>query len=320
MGEIHGRNVASMPGAELAYCVDFDPSSAERLAGELGAKAVTADEAFASGDVDAFIIASPAQTHADYIERAVETGAYVLCEKPIDHELERAVQCLDKIGDKATKVQVGFNRRFDFHFNQLKQQLKEGSVGNIEQVLIISRDPKAPSVEVLSRSSGLLKETTIHDFDLARWLVDEEPAQVFVAGGALVNPEFEKIDHIDTSTTIMRTASGIQITILNSLRASYGYDQRIEVLGSKGMVAADNVEKSRVITADESGIKRAKPLWFYPQRYAEAYRTEVMEFLNAVSTKSDVTPNAFDGYRASLLANNAIESLKLGRWVKIARD
>ena len=309
MATIHAMNLISDPRVALCYVVDPSAERAEALALACGGRAVDADTAFADAGIDAFLIASPPRSHADYLERAAATDAYVFCEKPIDHDISRIRTCMTKLQGREHRVQIGFNRRFDAHFVKLKQAITEGRIGRVEQVLIISRDPQAPGVEGFIHSSGLLKETAIHDFDLVRWLLEDEPAEIFVMADALINPADLAIGQIDTATTVLRMRSGTHVTILNSLRAAFGYDQRIEVLGSLGQASVGNVAESLVVLATAAGIRSEKPLWNYPQRYAQAYRAEILAFIEAVVRQAPVTPNAVDGLSASVISQAAIESM-----------
>jgi myo-inositol 2-dehydrogenase / D-chiro-inositol 1-dehydrogenase len=318
MATIHAMNLISDPRVDLCYVVDPSAERATALATATGARAVDPDTAFADPAIDAWLIASPPRTHADYLERAATTHAYIFCEKPIDHDIARIRTCMAQLQGRETRVQMGFNRRFDFQFGQLKQAVDAGRIGRVEQVLIISRDPEAPEVEGFIHSSGLLKETAIHDFDLVRWLLEDEPAEVFVMGDALINPAYLTVGQIDTTTTTLRMAKGTHVTILNSLRASFGYDQRIEVLGSLGQASVGNVAQSLLVLSTEQGIRGEKPLWNYPQRYAQAYRAEILRFVECVANGWPVSPNAFDGLRASEMAEAAILSMNSGHPVAIA--
>ncbi len=318
MASIHAANLASDPRVTLRYVIDPSAERARAIASAYGAQVVDADSAFAASGIDAFVIASPPRTHADYLERAAETKAYVFCEKPIDHDIDRIRICMARLAGREDKVQLGFNRRFDYNFVKLKETITSGRIGAVEQVLIISRDPEAPTLEGFAHSSGLLKETAIHDFDLLRWLLDDEPAEVFVMADALINPAYLTIGHIDTATTTLRMRSGKQVTILNSLRAAFGYDQRIEVLGSLGQAAVGNVAQNLVVVSAADGIVGEKPLWNYPERYAQAYRSEILQFIDAVAKNQPVSPDAFDGLRASIIAEAAIASMKSGKPVTIA--
>lgn len=309
MATIHARNLISDPRVDLRYIVDPATDRAEALARAYNARAVSADEAFADPDIDAYLIASPPRSHADYLDRAAATRAYVFCEKPIDHDIARIRACMARLKGREDRVQLGFNRRFDAHFLRLKQAIAAGQIGRVEQVLIISRDPEAPEVAGFIHSSGLLKETAIHDFDLIRWLLEDEPAELYVMADALINPAYLTVGQIDTTTTTLRMAKGTHVTVLNSLRASFGYDQRIEVLGALGQVSVGNVVESQMVLSTAAGIRSEKPLWNYPQRYAAAYRAEILSFVDCVVHRRPVTPNAFDGLWASLISEAAILSM-----------
>ena len=320
MATIHAMNLISDPRVSLAYVVDPSAERAQALALATGARVVDTDMAFADTGIDAYLIASPPRTHADYLERAAATRAYVFCEKPIDHDMARIRTCMAALRGRESFVQLGFNRRFDVQFVRLKQAIAEGRIGRVEQVLIISRDAEAPQVAGFIHSSGLLKETAVHDFDLVRWLLEDEPAEVFVMGDALINPAYLTVGQIDTTTTALRMAGGAHVTILNSLRAAYGYDQRIEVMGTLGAASVGNVPESLVILSTADGIRGERPLHNYHQRYAQAYRTEILAFVETVAQGGAVTPNAHDGLRASVVAEAAILAMASKRAVAIAAD
>jgi myo-inositol 2-dehydrogenase/D-chiro-inositol 1-dehydrogenase len=309
MATIHAMNLMSVARVQIAYVVDPSEKNAAALAHATGAQVVDTDTAFADPTIDAYVIASPPRTHADYLDRAAQTRAYVFCEKPIDHDMTRIQACMAALKGREGFVQLGFNRRFDAQFVALKQAITAGRIGSVEQVLIISRDAEAPPVEGFIHSSGLLKETAVHDFDLIRWLLEDEVAEVYVMADALINPEYLTVGQIDTTTTAIRMAKGTHVTVLNSLRAAYGYDQRIEVLGTLGQASVGNVPESLVILSTVDGIRGEKPLHNYHQRYAQAYRTEILAFAETVATGGMVTPDATDGLRASAIAEAAILSM-----------
>ena len=317
MATIHAMNLISDPRIDLAYVVDPSPDRAQALAAATGARVTDPDTVFTDPAIDAYLIASPPRTHADLLERAATTQAYIFCEKPIDHDMARIRTCMAALKGREHKVQLGFNRRFDDQFVALKQAVDAGQIGRPEQVLIISRDAEAPEVAGFIHSSGLLKETAVHDFDLIRWLLEDEVAEVFVMADALINPEYLTVGQIDTTTTAIRMAKGTHVTVLNSLRAAYGYDQRIEVLGTLGQAAVGNVAQSQLVLSTASGIRSEKPLHNYHQRYAAAYRTEILAFVEAVATGQPVSPNAFDGQRASEIAEAAIQSMTEKRPVRL---
>lgn len=311
MATIHATNMLGDPRVDLVYVVDPATDRATALALSTGARVVDPDQAFADATIDAYLIASPPRTHADYLERAAATNAHVFCEKPIDHDIDRIRDCMARLKGREDLVQLGFNRRFDHQFGRLKQAIDDGRIGRVEQVLIISRDSEAPEVEGFIHSSGLLKETAVHDFDLVRWLLEDEPAEIFVMADALINPAYRSVGQIDTTTTAIRMQRGTHVTILNSLRAAFGYDQRIEVLGALGQASVGNVAESQLVLSTAQGIRGEKPLRNYPQRYAQAYRDEILSFVDCVARGARVSPNAFDGLVASEIAEAAIRSMTL---------
>ena len=317
MASVHALNIVANPFAELVYIVDPDQQNATNLASKTGAKVATEQQIFEDDSIDAYVVASPPFTHADYIEKAIAINKYVFCEKPIDNDLERIKTCMETIGEHTSKVQMGFNRRFDRDFAALKAALDDGKIGKAEQVLLISRDHSPPAPAMLKNSSGMFRETAIHDFDMARWLIGEEFVEVYVCANVLINQAYKELGHTDTSTTILKTACGQQVTIINSWRAVYGYDQRIEVLGSEGLLSVDNKSETRQVIANHCGIQHQNPFGGYMERYAEAYRTEIDLFLCHVAAQEPTTPNAWDGYCASLIANKAEVSASTNKPVKI---
>lgn len=309
MATTHARNLKADGRAEVALIVDPSAERAAALAAEVGAKVASVEQAFAAPDMAAYVIASPPRTHADYLDRAAGTGAHIFCEKPIDHDISRARSCLAALGARARYVQMGFNRRFDPDFIALKAAIQAGRIGKPEQALVISRDAEAPPVEGFIHSSGLLKETAVHDFDLIRWLFQDEVAEVYVMADALINPDYLTVGQVDTVTTCLRLAQGTHVTVLNSLRAAWGYDQRIEVMGSLGQAAVGNHAQSGVILSSATGIRGETPWPSYFQRYAAAYRDEMRLFVDAVLAGAPVGPDAVDGLRASEVAEAALLSL-----------
>lgn len=317
MATTHANNLVADGRLKIAYVVDPARDRAEALAASVGARTADIDSAFADPDIAAYVIATPPRTHADYLDRAARTRAHVFCEKPIDHDLDRARACLAAFGPRAAYVQMGFNRRFDPDFIALKSALTSGSIGTAEQVLAISRDAEAPPVEGFLNSSGLLKETAVHDYDLIRWLLDDEVAEVFVMGDALINPDYLSVGQIDTTTTTLRMRKGTHATVLNSLRAAWGYDQRLEVMGSLGQASVGNLAPNQVVLSTAQGLRLEKPHQGYFQRYAAAYRAEIAAFASAVVRGTPVTPNGEDGIRASEIAEAALLSWREGRPIRL---
>jgi myo-inositol 2-dehydrogenase / D-chiro-inositol 1-dehydrogenase len=314
IGRIHAANIAANPSAHLVGVADVDAAAAEALAKACGARAVTLEEAFTA---DAVLIASPTPTHAGYIERASYAGRAIFCEKPIDLAAERVRACLRVVQRSGVAFMVGFNRRFDPHFLTLKSRLDAGEIGAVELLTIISRDPAPPPPAYVATSGGLFRDMMIHDLDMARFLLGEEPVEVHAAASCLVDAAIGAAGDVDTAVVTLRTASGKLCQISNSRRATYGYDQRIEVHGAKGLLRAGNVNASTVELANEGGFVSDPVLPFFLERYAAAYRAELDAFIAAVTHGAAPLPNGDDGLRALLLADAATESARTGATIRL---
>jgi len=315
IGQIHARNVADHAGARLVGVADYDQAAAERLAGALGSKAVSLDAAFGA---DAVMICSPTNTHADYIERAAGLGRAVFCEKPVDLSAERVRACLAVVEKAGIKLMVGFNRRFDPHFAALKRRLDAREIGKLEMLTILSRDPSPPPAEYVARSGGLFRDMMIHDLDMARFLLGEEPVEIFAAASNLVDPAIGAAGDVDTAMVTLRTASGKICQISNSRRATYGYDQRIEAHGSGGMLRAGNMTATTVELADGRGFSTDPALPFFLERYAAAYRAELDAFVTAVTAGVAPLPDGADGLAALVLADAATRSAQTHQAERLA--
>jgi myo-inositol 2-dehydrogenase/D-chiro-inositol 1-dehydrogenase len=318
IGQVHARAVASVPGARLVAVADPLAEAAGRVAEAWGCDIRTIGEIEASGDIDAVIICTPTDTHADLIERFARAGKAVFCEKPVDLSLARVRDCLAVVGQTKATLMVGFNRRFDPDFRALKDTIDAGRIGTVEMVTITSRDPGPPPADYIRRSGGIFRDMTIHDFDVARWLLGEEVETVMAAASVLVDPEIARLGDFDSVNVILTTASGRQATITNSRRATYGYDQRIEVHGSKGSVAAENHHQSRILVANEGGYTRPPLLDFFMTRYVAAYAAEIAAFVEAVETGAPTPTTGHDGLMALALADAALKSVAEGRAVKVS--
>jgi myo-inositol 2-dehydrogenase/D-chiro-inositol 1-dehydrogenase len=319
IGRIHAANVHRHPDANLRYVVDVDTGAARRLAAETAAEVASVEEALADEAVDAIVIAASTDTHLALIEAAAQAGKAVFCEKPLDLDVDRARRCVQATATAQVPLAVGFNRRYDPSFRRLHDEIAAGRVGLVEVVSITSRDPAPPPLDYIRRSGGLFRDMTIHDLDMARWLLGAEPEWVFAAGGSLVDPAIEAAGDIDTTAIVLQAANGAVCQITNSRRCSYGYDQRIEVFGSKGMVRADNDTQTRVETASDEGFLREPALPFFLERYERAYRLEIDDFLRAVGRETHALASGEDGVRALLLAEAAAQSLASGTRVRPAR-
>jgi myo-inositol 2-dehydrogenase/D-chiro-inositol 1-dehydrogenase len=315
IGRIHAGNIAAHPGARLAGIADTDAEAAGRLAMSLGTRTLSITDAM---HADAVLIASPTPTHADYIEQAAAAGRAVFCEKPIDLSADRVRPCLAAVARAGIVLMVGFNRRFDPHFALLKQRLDAGEIGALELLTIISRDPSPPPPSYVATSGGLFRDMMIHDLDMARFILDEEPIAVSAAASCLVDPAIGAAGDVDTAVVTLRTASGRLCQISNSRRATYGYDQRIEAHGAGGLLRAGNVTPTTVEVATASGFRTDPVLPFFLERYAAAYRAELDAFVKAARGDGPAQPNGEDGLRALLLADAAVEAASTGRTVRPA--
>ena len=318
IGSIHARNIAASGKAMLVAISDPDAAAAARVAVETGANVAAIDAVLADRTIDAIAVCTPTDTHADLIERAVTAGKAVFCEKPVDLSSERIVRCLAVVAKSGRPLMIGFNRRFDPSFAAVKARIGHGEIGNVELVTILSRDPSPPPIDYVRRSGGLFRDMMIHDLDMARFLLGEEPVEVFAYGSALVDAAIGQAGDVDTAVCVLKTKSGKIANISNSRRATYGYDQRIEVHGSKGMLAAGNRTQTTVTMAGGDGYTSDPALPFFLERYADAYRNELAAFIAAVGKGVAPDPSGQDGLKAQRLADAATESAKSGARVVIA--
>jgi myo-inositol 2-dehydrogenase / D-chiro-inositol 1-dehydrogenase len=317
IGAIHAANLAAMSETQLLHVIDVNAEAARALAVRHAARVSTVEAALADSNVDAVIIASSTDTHADLAIASARAGKAIFCEKPIDLSLKRVDACLAAVKKAKVPMFVGFNRRFDPSFAMLHGRIARGEIGNVEQVIISSRDPGLPPLSYLKVSGGQFRDMTIHDFDMARWLLGEEPVELFAYGSCLVDPGVAKIGDTDSAMVVMKTASGRLCHINNSRRASYGYDQRIEVHGAKGRLIAGNQTATTVELANADAVTKDKPLYFFLERYAAAYRAELAAFVDAVVNKKPLPVTAEDGRQAIVLAEAAVKSLKTGKPAKL---
>jgi myo-inositol 2-dehydrogenase/D-chiro-inositol 1-dehydrogenase len=315
IGRIHAANVTAHPALRLRYVVDPVSAAAEAVARESGAEAAELDAVLADPALDGVIVASSTDTHLDYCVRAHAAGKAVFCEKPIDMDLRRARAAAPDLA--GARLFLGFNRRFDPNFRALKARLVAGDVGVLESLQITSNDPAPPPVAYVKVSGGLFKDMAIHDFDMARWLLGEEPCEVFAWGSCLVDPEIGAVGDIDTARTMLRTASGRLCVIANSRRSGFGYDQRIEAYGAGGLIRADNVTASTVQIWTEAGAQSDVFQNFFLDRYREAYRAEMDHFAQILAGAAAAEITYADGVAALALAEAAAASLASGRPVRL---
>jgi len=315
IGRIHAANAVAHPALTLSHVVDPMGEAAQALARETGAAVAGLAAVLADPTVAGVIVASSTDTHLDYCLQAHAAGKAIFCEKPIDLDLARARAASRQLA--GARLFLGFNRRFDPNFQALKARLADGSVGALETLQITSNDPAPPPVSYVKVSGGLFKDMAIHDFDMARWLLDEEPSEVFAWGSALVDPAIGAAGDIDTARTVLKTPSGKLCVISNSRRSGYGYDQRIEAYGSAGMVRAGNVTESTVQVWTETGAAADRFQNFFLDRYRDAYRLEMAHFAEILSGAAQASIGYADGVAALALAEAAAESLKVGRPVSV---
>jgi myo-inositol 2-dehydrogenase/D-chiro-inositol 1-dehydrogenase len=318
IGRVHARAIAVTEGARLVAVADPVAAAADAVAKAYGCDIRSIDQIEAAKDIDAVVICTPTDTHADLIERFARAGKAIFCEKPVDLDVGRVKACLKTVAKTKATLMVGFNRRFDPDFSAVRMAIDAGSIGDVEMVTITSRDPGAPPYDYISRSGGIFRDMTIHDFDMARWLLGEEPETVVATASVLVDPKIGELGDYDSVNVILRTASGKQAVITNTRRATYGYDQRIEVLGSAGMVAAENTRQANIEIATADGFTRPPLLNFFMTRYTAAYANEIAAFVAAVAKGKEPPTTGEDGLRALALAEAALLSVREGRVVKMS--
>lgn len=317
IGQVHARSIKGMKNASVIAVSDFFDEAAALLAEETGALVRSTEAILTSDDVDAVIIGTPTDTHFDIIQGAAEAGKAIFCEKPVDMSADRIRACITVVENAGVPFFTAFNRRFDPNFAAIQSRIVRGEIGDVEIVTILSRDPSPPPLSYVESSGGLFRDMMIHDFDMARFMLGEEPVQVFAVGSALVDREVGKLGDVDTAAVTLTTASGKICQISNSRRATYGYDQRLEVHGSKGMLRAENKLENSVEVATEAGFRRAPTLNFFLERYEAAYLAEMVSFVDAVLGKTAVSPGIRDGLHAQLIADAATRSWQSGQPVSL---
>ena len=314
IGKVHGANIKRHGRTRLQAIVDINRSSAKALADELGSKALPdAESALADPDVDGVVICTSTDTHVEMIELAASRGKAIFCEKPIDLDLAKVDRCLEAVKQAAVPLLIGFNRRFDPHFRALREALGKGEIGSLEVLKITSRDPEPPPPEYVRVSGGIFRDMMIHDLDMARFLLPEEPVEVYATGSCLVDPAIGEAGDVDTAVVVLKTTSGILCSIDNSRRAVYGYDQRIEAFGEQGMISAGNPSPTTLVRAGAESVRSDKPPWFFLERYGAAYRAELDHFVEVVDGAAAPEIDGDDGRKALILAEAAARSLAEGR-------
>ena len=317
IGKIHAGNVARQPDAELKYVVDVDAAAASALARQHGAKTADAQSVFADSAIGAVLIGSSTDTHADLIMRAAKARKAIFCEKPVDLELDRARQCAEVVHAAGVTCLIGFQRRYDPTFAAIKQRIEQGEIGQPEMLLVTSRDPGAPPVDYIKRSGGIFKDMLIHDFDVFRWIMQEEAATVYATGSCLTDPVIESAGDVDATAVTIRTRGGRLAQINTIRRAVYGYDQRFEVLGSKGMLQAGNHRPTEVTLWSSGAVTMDKPEYFFLERYRAAYAAEMAHFFDVLAGRASPRTSIDDGVKALALAEAATISWRERRIVEL---
>lgn len=314
IGKIHAGNLVALDGVELAWIHDPYQANAEALAQQTGAKIGSVSEIFNDGSVDAVVIASSTDTHSDLLLQAAAAKKAVFCEKPIDLSLEKAEICQKAVQESGILCMLGFQRRFDPTFYAAKERIVQGEIGTPELLIVSSRDPGAPPVEYLKVSGGIFRDMLIHDFDICRWILDDEVVSVHASASCLTNPDIaEKAGDFDTTAVTLKTKSGRLCQINTTRRAAYGYDQRFEVLGDQGMLQCHNIAPTAVQCWGKNNISRDLPEAFFLERYRAAYRLEMAHFVDCFRNGTSPRTTIADGVAAQRLADAATESARTGQ-------
>lgn len=321
IGRVHAENIsARIPAAHLLAVADISIDAARQCAQRYRIPEAVADyrELLERADIDAVIICSATDTHARMIEEAAQAGKQIFCEKPIAHSLaaiDRALAAADRAG---VKLQIGFNRRFDSNYRRVRQAIEQGEIGQPQLLHIVSRDPAPPPAEYVKVSGGIFLDMTIHDFDMARFLVGSDVEEVYTAGGVMIDPAIGAAGDLDTALVVLKFANGVTGTIDNSRRAVYGYDQRVEVLGSAGSIATGNNYPNSAVISDAHSIRRDLPLNFFMDRYTESFVTEMAAFVDAVLHDKPVPVGGLDGRAPVVIGLAARKSYDENRPVRLS--
>ncbi len=315
---VHATAISRNPGSTLVAISDINTAAAEKIAAQYGAEARSTDAILGDSRIDAVLVATSTDTHSDLIERATAAGKAVLCEKPVDLSLARAQACQKAVAATGRPVMIGFNRRFDPNFATLKNAVDTGEIGKPELLSITSFDPAPPPVAYIKVSGGLFRDMMIHDFDMANFIMGAAPETVTAIGSSIVDPDIGGAGDVDTAIVTLTYADGRIAVIKNSRRAVYGYDQRVELLGSEGLLQAHNMLENTVVKSTTQGVTGAKPTYFFLERYMPAYAAEWAAFVEAVNGGSAMPVTLDDGVAALAMAEAATLSVKTGNPVSLA--
>lgn len=320
IGKVHAETLSfRIPEAIPAAITDINRSMAQEVAARCGISRVSAsaEEILSDAKIDAVMICSPTDTHAELVVRAAEAGKHIFCEKPIDHSLAKIDRALAAVQKAGVKLQVGFNRRFDANFARVRKSVTSGEIGTPHLMHIISRDPGPPAISYIKVSGGIFLDMSIHDFDMARFLMGDEVESVYTAAAVRVDPEIGKAGDLDTALTVLQFKGGAIATIDNSRKAVYGYDQRVEILGSAGAIATGNCFPNQAVISTATEIRRDLPLNFFMERYTESFVNEMQAFVHAVLQDQPTQVNGMDGKLAVLIGLAARKSYDEQRPVRL---
>jgi myo-inositol 2-dehydrogenase/D-chiro-inositol 1-dehydrogenase len=321
IGRVHAENLAyRIPAANVLAVADVFLEAAEKCAADYQIPTVTQNlqDIFNNDEIDAVIICSSTDTHAQFISDAANAGKHIFCEKPIALDLAVIDRALADVERNGVKLQLGFNRRFDPHFKAAHDMVAEGKIGSPNIVHIISRDPSPPPIEYIKVSGGIFLDQTIHDFDMARFLIGEEVEEIYASGGVMVDPAIGEAGDIDTAVITLKYKNGVIGVIDNSRRAVYGYDQRVEVFGSKGSVVVANPTPHTAVYSHADTVESAKPLYFFLERYMDAYAAEMQVFIGCIQQDTPPPVTGIDGRIPVVMGLAAWKSYRENRPVKLS--
>jgi myo-inositol 2-dehydrogenase / D-chiro-inositol 1-dehydrogenase len=320
IGKVHAETLSfRLPNAVPAAITDIDEEAARRLAEACGISrvAASAEEILAASDINAVLICSSTATHADLVIRAAQAGKHIFCEKPIDLRLEKIDRALEAVDRAGVKLQVGFNRRFDASFVRVRRAVAAGEIGEPHLLHIISRDPGPPPISYVKQSGGIFLDMTIHDFDMARFLIGDEVEEIYTTAAVRVDPAIGEAGDLDTAVIVMRFRNGVIGTIDNSRRAVYGYDQRVEILGSAGSILTNNCYPNEAVISTAEAVGRDLPLNFFMERYRESFAAELGAFVQAVLEDQPTPVTGIDGRIPVVMAMAARQSYDEHRPVRL---
>jgi myo-inositol 2-dehydrogenase/D-chiro-inositol 1-dehydrogenase len=318
IGQVHGRTIKGLDQAKVVAVADAVPAAAQALATTLDAEVRSAPDILAATDIDAVVIGTPTSVHFEQIQAASAGSKAIFCEKPVDMSVDNIRSLMEIVAKSGVPFFTAFNRRFDPNFAALQARVGLGEIGAVELVQITSRDPSPPPIAYIKTSGGLFRDMMIHDFDMARFLIGEEFVRLHAVGSALVDPAIGAAGDVDTAAVTLTTATGRICQISNSRRASYGYDQRIEVHGAEGMLRAENILETSVEIATAEGFRRAPTMNFFLERYEAAYAAEMKSFIAFVDSGVTPNPSIEDGLRAQIMADAATLSQQTGEPVDLS--